>query len=46
MGMEVGVAMELVAAEGGHHKTSRDTEGVDAQQKGRITSVSFFYVQS
>lgn len=50
MGMEVGVANELVVAveeeeeEGGGHKTSRDTERVDAQQKGRIASSECFFV--
>lgn len=45
MGMEVGVASELVAVEGGRrHKTSRDTRArVDVQQKGRFASVRFFF---
>ena len=46
MGMEVGVANELVVAVeegGGRHKTSRDTERVDAQRKGRIASSECFF---
>ena len=47
MGMEVGVANELVVAVeegGGRHKTSRDTERVDAQRKGRIASSECFFL--